>query len=275
MNPTCTRRRPLPDSASTSARAVSASVASGFSHSTGLPSSRQASTSSAWVRSGEATTTASTSSARTRSAAVAAARVPAAPATWPARARSGSNTQVTRAAGTAVTRVRTWSAPMAPAPTTPTRSCSATVAVSGGADRRPATRGCRLLERVDGPGGHECVVDRRSHRLARGNGLDEAGRLDHLEVVEAHRVARAGLEGAELAHAGAHEDRGPRGVLVVLVDAGPQLTHPPVVPRDGAQSAVHLDAVGALVAHLGPARLEDGARAVGQPEQGAHVVLVL
>ena len=51
---------PEPRSASTIRSAAAAEVASGFSHSTGLPASRQASTYGSWVAAGEATTTAST-----------------------------------------------------------------------------------------------------------------------------------------------------------------------------------------------------------------------
>jgi hypothetical protein len=44
MKPTCTSRRPTAASASTTRRAASAVLASGFSHSTGLPAARHART---------------------------------------------------------------------------------------------------------------------------------------------------------------------------------------------------------------------------------------
>src|SRR5262249_32935018 len=67
--------------------------ASGFSHSTGLPASRQASTNSSWVWSVEATRTASTASSRTSSSGSASTRVPGTEsATASARGRSTSKT---------------------------------------------------------------------------------------------------------------------------------------------------------------------------------------
>ena len=61
MKPTVTSRRPSAASASTTRSDASASTASGFSHSTGLPASRQASVNGSCVIAGEAITTASTS----------------------------------------------------------------------------------------------------------------------------------------------------------------------------------------------------------------------
>ncbi len=62
MKPSVTSRRPAATSASITRRHASAVVASGFSHSTGLPAAMQASTNSSWVVSNEATITRSTAS---------------------------------------------------------------------------------------------------------------------------------------------------------------------------------------------------------------------
>jgi hypothetical protein len=67
MKPTWISRVPAACSASSTRRQSSAVVASGFSHSTGLRTSRQVRVYSAWVNPGEAMSTASTWSSRIRS----------------------------------------------------------------------------------------------------------------------------------------------------------------------------------------------------------------
>ena len=76
MKPTVTSRRPAATSASMTCRHASAVVASGFSHSTGLPAAMHASTNSSCVGSKEATITASTSGSAIRACGSANARPP-------------------------------------------------------------------------------------------------------------------------------------------------------------------------------------------------------
>src|SRR4051794_20465051 len=120
----------------------------------------------------------------------------------------------------------------------------------------PALFGGGAQDRVDGVGGTYGVCDRGTYRLARGDGGEQSMRLDHLEVVVAEREPGVGLEGAGLAVAGSDEVGGPRGGLVVLLRADPELTHPPEVPRDRALAAVDLEAVGVLLADRRAAGLQ-------------------
>ena len=96
--------------------------ASGFSHSTGFPTSRQASTSVPWVWSGEATRTASTLLSRIRSSGSAKARAGLAGLDDPAplAPASGSDTATSSTPDTALDRIRAWSVPITPAPISPT-----------------------------------------------------------------------------------------------------------------------------------------------------------
>src|SRR5680860_1200631 len=114
MNPTWTYWRPARTSASTTSSESSAVPASGFSHNTGLPTAMQAFTSSAWVKSGEQMTTASTLRELMSDSADDATDAPADRATTRARSASASKTAETRAAGTLVSTVWTWSAPIVP-----------------------------------------------------------------------------------------------------------------------------------------------------------------
>ena len=97
MNPSVTSRRPAAASASITRRHASAVVASGFSHSTGLPAAMQASTNSSWVASNDATTTRSTASSAISACGSAKARPPPSSAAAEARAGSASATAATRA----------------------------------------------------------------------------------------------------------------------------------------------------------------------------------
>ncbi|GFJ76744.1 hypothetical protein Phou_009240 [Phytohabitans houttuyneae] len=120
MKPTCTSRRPYVISASTTLSAAPDVVASGFSHSTGLPVATQASTRSAWVSPGEAMSTASTAGSSMTSCPSRWTAAPATAATPAARSVSTSNTAVTRAPATRLVSRRTCSVPIIPVPMTPT-----------------------------------------------------------------------------------------------------------------------------------------------------------
>ncbi len=123
MKPTWTSRRPTATSASRIRRQASWLVASGFSQKTGLPAARQASTYSSWLGPQDATMTASTSGASTS----------ACPSGWTtargrsataAAALSGSTsvTATTSAPARTLLSRSTWSRPIIPVPTTPTRT---------------------------------------------------------------------------------------------------------------------------------------------------------
>src|SRR3954451_20079612 len=115
-----TSRLPAATSASMMCRHAAAVVASGFSHSTGLPAAMQASTNSSWVASKEATTTRSTSGSAISASGSGIARPPPSAAAASARAASASATAATCAPSPVAVRVRTWSRPIIPAPMTPT-----------------------------------------------------------------------------------------------------------------------------------------------------------
>ena len=99
--------------------------------------------------------------------------------------------------------------------------------------------------------------------------------LDHLEVVEAERDRGVRLERTRLAVARADPVGRPRRALVVLVEAHLQLAHPPEVPGERTGAAVHLEAVGVLLADRGAAGLQEAAGTGREPQQGQDVVLVL
>ena len=120
MNPTITMRRPVDRSASTIRSAASAEVASGFSHSTGLPDSMQASANGSWVKAGEAITTASTLAAPISSSPSLKAVAPTSSASRTARSCCVSAIATTSAPETDAARVRAWIVPISPAPMTPT-----------------------------------------------------------------------------------------------------------------------------------------------------------
>src|SRR4051794_3018566 len=138
MNPTCTSRRPPSASASATARLAAAVVASGFSHSTGLPASMQASTKSACVASEEAISTASTSSERISDSGSTCISTPS-PATARARTRSTSDTATTSAAGTCESVCR-CPAPITPRPIMPIRTATS--------DRRREVHVAAVVARV-------------------------------------------------------------------------------------------------------------------------------
>src|SRR5690606_21017153 len=117
--------------------------------------------------------------------------------------------------------------------------------------------------------------DRRAVRLVLDDRAHEAGRLDHLEIVVAHRVARGRLERPELTVRHADQPGLPGGVLVVLVETQPQLAEAPEVPRQRTLVAVDLDAIGALLPDRDPARRQGSAGAAGEAQQRRRVVLVL
>src|SRR3954447_26245777 len=219
MKPTCTSRRPADASASATTSAASPVGASGFSHSTGLPSARQASTKSAWVASEETTTTASTSAARMSSSGSAIARPPAEAAAASARTRSASETAATSAPSTSAASVRAWEAPMTPAPMTPMRSATASdrrrevhvAAVVGGVLRllRPA-RGDRLAARVEAHALRPVdVVVAEQRVLPAAEGVERHRHRDR-HVDADHPYLHAAREHPRRL-AGAREDRGPVG----------------------------------------------------------------
>ena len=123
MSPTCTSFRPPATSASRTRFASSMSTPRGFSQSTGLPASMQATARSAWVGSGEAMSTASTASSRMRSGPDPNTLAPPhSSATAAARPRSRSMIATTSTPETRCARFRAWRPPMPPVPTTPTRN---------------------------------------------------------------------------------------------------------------------------------------------------------
>jgi hypothetical protein len=122
MNAIWTSRRPSAASAWTTLRLASDVGASGFSHSTGLSASKQASTKPSCVASDEATTTASTVGSPISASGSSWTRAsPASRATCAARAVSASDTATSVAPDTAPAIIRQWELPIAPAPMTPMR----------------------------------------------------------------------------------------------------------------------------------------------------------
>lgn len=128
MKPTWTRRRPSSVSRRYTAAAVVASVVSGFSHSTGLPASRQARTCSSCAVPGLAITTASTSSAAIAASGSATTRAPIGSATRWACSSEKSLITVTRAPRVRRDRLSTWNEPILPTPRTATFSSPVMVA---------------------------------------------------------------------------------------------------------------------------------------------------
>src|SRR5687768_16136259 len=110
-------------------------------------------------------------------------------------------------------------------------------------------------------------------RLARCDRLDELMGFHDLEVVVTHRDARGGLEPSKITVARCHEVSEEGRVLVVLIEAQLQFTHPPEGER--APRAVHVDAIAALLANRGSAGLEYPEGAHAKAQQCCRVVLVL
>src|SRR5438132_1585947 len=151
MKPTCTRRRPVEASASTTCLLASELGVSGFSHRTGLFASRQARISPSCVSGIDAISTASTSGSAISSRP--SAYTPAAPASRAAaraRSRSTSATAVTVAPFTAVASVRTCELPIAPAPITPTLISSNPLARSAESTHTPGYDHLAVDEQADG-----------------------------------------------------------------------------------------------------------------------------
>ena len=128
MRPTCTSFRPPATSASRTRFASSMSTPRGFSQSTGLPASMQATARSAWVGSGEAMSTASTLGSPMSAAPESnTAAPPHSLERALARAWSTSMTATSSAPDTRCARFRAWRPPMPPVPTTPTRNASSAI----------------------------------------------------------------------------------------------------------------------------------------------------
>src|SRR5215210_3407361 len=185
MKPRLTSRRPPAVSAAMTRRHASALVASGFSHRTGLPASMQASTNSSWLGSNEATTTASTAGSAISAWGSAITPAPSASrAAAPARAASTSETAATCAPSTRFVSVRTWSAPIIPAPITPTP-----MLMSHRRREVHVAAVARGVGRVLGPAGRDHLAARvELHALGAVDvRVAEQRRLPAPEGVEGHR----------------------------------------------------------------------------------------
>src|SRR3954447_7675355 len=290
MKPTWTSRCPAAVSASRTRRAAANESASGFSQSTGLPTSMQATAKASWVPAGEGMTTASTrSSSMSAGASASTAAPPASAAARSAASGTASETATTSAPDTAPVSSRTCVRPMRPAPMTPilrfTRSPSLSGSGGGSSHRRGDRRlPCRLppaarlgaLDRVEDVAGGDHLVEAGTALLAVPDRRQEVVRLDHPQVVVPHRDARAGLEGRELAVPRAGEHR-----CVPLVRAvgrelrALELVHALELPGECARGAVDLEAQAHARTHDHPARLQRPERAALELDQRAGPVLVL
>src|SRR3954452_9031637 len=237
MKPRLTSRLPAATSASMMCRHAAAVVASGFSHSTGLPGSMQASTNASWVASTEATTTRSTSGSAISASGSAIARPPPSAAGASARAASASATAATCAPSTAEVSVRTWSRPIIPAPMTPTPTLIA-ASHRRGEVHVPAVVG-RVFRRLRPAAGDDLAARVELDPLRPVDVLvAEQRRLPAAERVEGHRdrdrdvdAHHADLDLAPEVPSGrirGGEDRSPVRVRVGVdeLDRLPQRLHP-------------------------------------------------
>ena len=144
MKPTWTSDRPRAASFCTIRYADATSVVSGFSHSTGTPASRQASTWASCAAPGEAIRTASTSGSWIAAIGSASARAPTS-ATAAALSARKSLTTTTREPRTRRVSASTWKEPIRPTPRTAMRRSRPSTA-QGASQRLPMSMGAELHE---------------------------------------------------------------------------------------------------------------------------------
>src|SRR3954454_19061944 len=124
------------------------------------------------------------------------------------------------------------------------------------------------------------LIDAGAELLTIGDRDEELLRLDHLQVVVPHGVARAGLEARVVTLRLVAQDGGVTLVRPRPPDREPKLVHALEAPRGRALGAVDLEAETALRSHDDPGRLQ-GADSAGtrrvcrEPDESPDVVVVL